>query len=471
MNYRKAGIAFILVIFLFLIIAGVLYFLKDYIANYAAVTDMEEIEQPGKDSRLLVIAPHNDDETLGASMLIKRTLTNGGLVKVVLMTNGDGFKSAVKFDYLNLYPKPEDYIRFGYQRQRESLRALKLVGVDERDVIFLGYPDAGLAYLWSSNWDPDNPLIGLYTQTKHSPYRDSFTKEVPYTGQNVAADLTKIILNYKPTHIMYPHPHDRHPDHWATNAFVKYVLTVNGFKPQKEWLYLVHRSEWPTPLRRNPGLYLAPPAKLLHTGTDWRALYLDHDEEDLKIRAINSYRTQIDILGMLLTAFERKNELIGLYGNATIEKLKNNDAEIVPTEKNKIIIDPIRDELNLEVFKSADIANVYAEVSRNKNLHFFIEMDSDIKKHIAYNLNLVLISGNRTSRLNLVIRNGRVTSRHVSRESVENITGITAETKDKMIHVTIPYSVTGDFKHMYVNIITSVADHIIDRSAWRMTDY
>src|SRR5512143_3590489 len=40
--------------------------------------------------RLMVFAPHPDDETLGAGGLIQRVLATGGKVRVVFVTNGDG---------------------------------------------------------------------------------------------------------------------------------------------------------------------------------------------------------------------------------------------------------------------------------------------------------------------------------------------------------------------------------------------
>ena len=41
--------------------------------------------------RLLVVAPHPDDETLGAGGLIQRVLAHGGTVRVMLVTAGDGY--------------------------------------------------------------------------------------------------------------------------------------------------------------------------------------------------------------------------------------------------------------------------------------------------------------------------------------------------------------------------------------------
>ena len=39
--------------------------------------------------------------------------------------------------------------------------------------------------------------------------------------------MTKIIEDFKPNCIIYPDAEDAHPDHWAANAFVQYVLIKN----------------------------------------------------------------------------------------------------------------------------------------------------------------------------------------------------------------------------------------------------
>ena len=40
-------------------------------------------------TRLLVIAPHPDDETLGCGLLLQQVLAAGGEVRIILMTDGD----------------------------------------------------------------------------------------------------------------------------------------------------------------------------------------------------------------------------------------------------------------------------------------------------------------------------------------------------------------------------------------------
>ncbi len=45
--------------------------------------------EPGPDDRILIFAPHPDDEVLGSGTYIQRAIKNGAEVKVVLMTNGN----------------------------------------------------------------------------------------------------------------------------------------------------------------------------------------------------------------------------------------------------------------------------------------------------------------------------------------------------------------------------------------------
>mgnify|MGYP000911674385 FL=1 len=465
-NKKRITVAILVVILL-----GVIsFFLREFISNYAVRLNLDTIEAPGKGARVLVFAPHNDDETLGAAELIKETIKNGGEVKVALITNGDGFKEAIQFDYYNLNPKPKDYIDFGYIRQKESIEALNLLGVPKKNVIFLGYPDGGVSYLWNTYWDMNNTYISRHTQSNKSSYSNSYTKEAPYTGESVARDISKIINEYKPTYIVYPHPNDRHPDHWATNGFVKYVLASMNYKPEKELLYLVHRGYWPTPMKNEPGMYLVPPAKLIGIGTNWHALNMSEQDINEKKEAINSYKSQIKTLGPLLTAFERKNELLGEYSNAKLFISDNISGKIQPSNKNKVITDPLQDSLNLNLTKGADISGIYVEEGRNKDLNILIEANDEIENLTKYSINMILFMDNNIKRLNLQIKNGVVILTHVSKESIMNVNGIKAEVKGNILHVTIPSSTIGGFNHMFINADTSFEDRMIDKTAWRMVD-
>ena len=455
-------------IFIILILSIAVFFLKEFIANYFVRLTMDDIPSTDSNTRLLVFAPHNDDEVLGAAQLIKNTLSNHGQVKVVMMTNGDGFKSALEFDYLKLNPKPKDYIKFGYNRQKETLAALKSLGLAEKDVIFLGYPDGGLAAMWTLNWDSDNAYSSIYTQTNKSPYSNSMTSNASFSGTSVINDINIIINKFKPTHIAYPHPNDRHPDHWATNAFIKTVLAKSSYKPQKEWLYLVHRGDWPTPMKKSPKMFLTPPNKLVGIGTHWYSLDLSDNDIYQKTQAIHMYKTQLRTLGVLLTAFERKSELFGEYPNLNIVKGLNNDSSISATTLNRIIADPIKDTLGLEINRNTDIVNVYGEISKEGNLHFFIETDSEIEKNIQYHLSLVLVDGSTIHHMNLISNGIYINENYNSKDSITKIDGVKASQSGKTLHLVIPGIIVGHFDYIFVNSQSSVEDNLLDRTAWRM---
>ncbi len=456
------------IISIFLLLALGLFFSREFLSNYFVRINLNTIEAPGKNSKVLVFSPHNDDEVLGSAELIKKTIKNGGDVKVVLITNGDGFKNAIQFDYFNINPKPKDYVKFGYARQQESINALAKLGLSDENIIFLGYPDGGISSLWNSNWDNTDPYHSSYTQTDKTPYNNSLTKGAAFTGENLVSDITKTIEDYKPTYIVMPHPNDSHPDHWSTNALVKYTLEKLNYKPEKQLLYLVHRGDWPTPMKKDTTMYLVPPSKLINTGTIWSSLNLNKSDMEEKVSSIHVYKTQLKTLGILMSAFERKNELFGEYDDLILMSNKKDDKDVTPDNSNKVITDPLQDALTLEISRSADISKIYTEASKSNNLHVFLQTDGNIDEDTTYNINLIFFNGNKISRLNIEQLEGKLIPNHVSKESIMNIKGVTAETKGNIIHIVIPPSVFGDYKSIFINGTTFIKDRRIDKTAWRM---
>ncbi|MFL0194142.1 PIG-L deacetylase family protein [Clostridium sp. WILCCON 0269] len=471
MKTSKLFIQPIVIISTIIILCIMIFFSREFISNYFVRLNMDDIQLPEKGSRVLIFSPHNDDEVLGSGELIKKSIKNGAKVKVVLVTNGDGFKSAIQLDYFNLFPKQHDFIKFGYTRQKESITALNQLGLSKKDIIFLGYPDGGIAYLWNSNWYNSNPYKSTFTQSSKSPYNNSYTKNAIYSGENLVSDITKIVNGYKPDYIVMPHPNDRHPDHWAVNAFVQYTLTAINYTPKKLWLYLVHRGDWPTPLKRNTSLYLVPPKKLTRVGTNWYSLDLDNNDIAEKSRAIENYKTQFRALKPLITAFERKNELLGEYPNSKIEKYKKNDIEVAAKNTNEIITDPLQDTLGLQISRNADISHVYAEISKENNLHIFVQTDLGIDKFTVYNVNIILFEKEKISRFNIEINNKKITLKRGLSTITINPQGIKYSTYDEFIHITIPHKNIENFSHMFINASTSIEHHLLDKTAWKMVDF
>lgn len=458
----------VLLLLSIIILISISFFLREFISNYFVRLNLDAIDAPDSNSKVLVFAPHCDDEVLGAGELIKKTIKAGGEVRVVLITNGDGFKDALEFDYLNLHPKSSDYVNFGYTRQTETINALKILGLNEKNITFLGYPDGGISYLWNSNWYNSEPFTSTYTQANSSPYSNSYTKAAVYSGESIVKDITTIIQDFKPTHLVFPHPNDRHPDHWATNTFVKYALASMNYSPKEELLYLVHRGDWPTPMKEDTDMYLVPPAKLINTGTKWYTLPLNNEDIVEKISAIHAYKTQLKTLGLLLSAFERKNELLGKYDDLEIPSFKKQDSDITPSQANKIIDDPTQDAIKLNLSSEADISGVYIENSQNKNLHLFIETRGNVEKETQYNINLFVFTSEEISRLNLEIKDNKLTIRSGSKKSITDIKGIQTLYSGKFLHITIPNDGLGSYKQLFLNASTSLEDHMMDKTAWRM---
>jgi LmbE family N-acetylglucosaminyl deacetylase len=260
--------------------------------------------------RVLVIAPHPDDETLAAGGLIQAALANGAQVKVVLVTNGDGQFFGPMLVDKKIIPSAADYIDLAVRRQAESLAALMDLGLSPADVIFLGYPDRGIEPMWQANWDQNHPYKAPFTRVLNSPYHQNFRPAALYCGQNLLSDMETIMQDYRPDLIVFSNPADQHADHRAVGYFT--LLSINtlqtidpNYQPSL-WAYLVHYGNYPESVDGNQSVF-TPPTDL--TSKDWISLELTSAQEQNKSRAIQDYSTQNLLLGNFLPAFARSNEI------------------------------------------------------------------------------------------------------------------------------------------------------------------
>ena len=97
-------------------------------------------------TRLLVIAPHPDDEVLGAGGLMQRVHAGGGTVRVVYLTDGDGYPEGVKAEDHVEAPTPKDYLglRQAAARARRARRSCGSAS-PTRSRRFSAFPTAGSA--------------------------------------------------------------------------------------------------------------------------------------------------------------------------------------------------------------------------------------------------------------------------------------------------------------------------------------
>src|SRR5258708_6499796 len=70
--------------------------------------------------RVLVLAPHPDDESLGAGGLIQKAVAAHARVRVVIATNGEANPWAQRFVEHRVVISPRDRGRWGARRKQES---------------------------------------------------------------------------------------------------------------------------------------------------------------------------------------------------------------------------------------------------------------------------------------------------------------------------------------------------------------
>src|SRR5436190_11949034 len=98
----------------------------------------------GKQDRILIVAPHIDDESIGAGGYAIDALANGADVYVVFLTAGDCNRFSARLMYKTLEPTASDFLGVGNARIREAGHAMQLLGIPRDHYFVLGYPDRGL---------------------------------------------------------------------------------------------------------------------------------------------------------------------------------------------------------------------------------------------------------------------------------------------------------------------------------------
>ncbi|WP_243029204.1 PIG-L deacetylase family protein [Thermus albus] len=258
--------------------------------------------------RLLVLAPHPDDEVLSSGGLIQKVQRAGGEVFIAWMTLGDGFQWDAALLDRTLRPWPEDLRRLAERRLSEARAAAQALGVAQDRLFFLGYPDRGLLHMFLENFF--TPYRSPATHLDRMAYPGTLSPGAPYTGEAWEDDMRRILDRVKPDLVVAPAPEDAHVDHRATAYMALRLLGERGWLSRLRF-YIVHGGlEWPLPKGLHPGLYLEPPPR--GRGLSWRRLDLSPEEEALKLQALKAHRSQMELLGRFMEAFVRKNELFAM---------------------------------------------------------------------------------------------------------------------------------------------------------------
>lgn len=260
--------------------------------------------------RLLVIAPHPDDESIAAGGLIQRVLSADGVVHVVVMTSGDAFPRALETAERITNPTPADFQWFGRVREQESTQALAHLGVDASAITFLGFPDEGMCLLASRYLTSRAPLTSPYTHRDLPPSEEQVIRGAEYRGSDVRSELEHVLTAFRPTVVVTPDGEDEHPDHCATYVFVRAAIErlarANALPRPRVLRYVVHFDRWPT---TDSATLLTPPDHFPEPRGQWRSLALTDHEARVKGEALSRYGTQMAVTGDFMRSMARHNEL------------------------------------------------------------------------------------------------------------------------------------------------------------------
>lgn len=259
---------------------------------------------PGPQDRILVVAPHPDDESLCCAGLLQRARARGATVGVVWITAGDSFEFDAIVVERSLWPGKHGLLALGRRRLAEAHEAADRLGVPRSAQYLLGYPDRGVVPLLGPY--RQRPYRSRYTGLTAIPYRDALSPGASYTRANLTRDLARVLDQFRPTLVLAAAPMDSHPDHHGSGELVHELLAQRGELGKLRY-WIVHAPHWPWPRRLNPALSLNPPAAA--AALSWQVLPLSGEERAGKLAALRAHRTQMALMAPYMESFVRANEL------------------------------------------------------------------------------------------------------------------------------------------------------------------
>lgn len=280
-----------------------------FCSSAGADSDLRQLPFSSSD-RILVIAPHPDDEAIGAAGVIQEAVRLNIPVRILYLTNGDS--NSLSFIYYKKRPviTSAQALEMGKLRQNEAVEAMKFLGLEENDLIFLGYPDYGILNLFKKYWKARKPYRSILTRVTEVPYPLSLTPGAAYEPQSILEDYIKVLRDFKPTKIFVTHPADVNRDHQAAHLFLKVSLwKLEGEIDPDVYNFFIHATGWPRPLGLKSHLRLDPSGKLDFQGNEWFNFELSPQQLDRKKDVIRYYRTQIPYKPKYLYTFVRANEV------------------------------------------------------------------------------------------------------------------------------------------------------------------
>jgi LmbE family N-acetylglucosaminyl deacetylase len=131
-------------------------------------------------SPMLILSPHQDDETLGCGGLIAVACALGLAPRVAFVTDG-----AASHRGSPSWPPS----RLARARRGEALQALAVLGVPPEDVAFLGWPDGEPATPGSARHERSLAQLRIWTQTRAPRSLWATWKGEPHCDHEATAQL------------------------------------------------------------------------------------------------------------------------------------------------------------------------------------------------------------------------------------------------------------------------------------------
>ena len=280
-------------------------------AGSADAPRLETLSPIAAADRVMVLAPHEDDEAISTAGVIQQAVAAGAPVRVVYLTYGDHNEWAFMAYRMEPLVTPSISRTMGERRREESIRAMALLGLKREDLAFLGYPDYDTLAIWERHWGSAPALYSLLTNAARVPYRDALASGRPHKGESILGDVEEQIREFRPTRLFVSHPADANPDHRAFYLYAQGALwDLAGSIPQPEVLaYPTHFGPWPQPRGYRPDETLSVPPRVAESPGQWRTVELTPEQVRRKEEAILTYKTQVSVGKGFLTAFARRNEI------------------------------------------------------------------------------------------------------------------------------------------------------------------
>ncbi|MFA5043978.1 MAG: PIG-L family deacetylase [Kiritimatiellia bacterium] len=417
--------------------------------------------------RVLVMAPHPDDESLGCGGVIQAAVERRIPARVVFFTYGDNNQWSFVLYRKHPVLEPKAVEGMGLMRRDEAIQAAHLLGLETNQLTFLGYPDFGALHIWNDCWGAHPPYKSMLTRTTTVPYPNALRPGARYTGEDILQDLTTILRDFRPTKIFISHPADLNPDHRALYLFMRVALWNLESELRPELLpYLTHFQHWPLPQGLHTAEPLEPP-EIMRPAAAWSSFPLSSNQVGLKLAALKAHASQFRYSGKYLSSFARQNELFGDLPAVNLCAPHG----LAPTAPAPMEPTPdMSDELSTEE------RDVYTDVEWNfaRREGDAIVLAINVSRPLAKTVEAeVYLFGYRSDRPFPAMPKLRVSLGELNYKVMDGqrrLDDKTAEVtyRNKSISLRVPLSVLGNPDRIMIAARTSRAEVIFDWVAWRV---